>query len=240
MDYNYFYMDISIIITAHNESQFINDALSSALKEKLNFKGKCEIILAFDGEYNGQLKDILTKFDKVIFTGTQKNLSYNFNNGVSIALGKYVKILAYDDILYSHSINQLFIIAEKNNSDVVFGDYTYEVYPNQIQVYKTPLMSIKDLILMRKISCGASLFKKESFLKVGGFDTQFNIAEGYCLYLRLMAKGFNKFNYANSNIIFYRIHDDNKSNRDTKIKRSAREIQMKAINTKYKSIIETI
>jgi len=89
------------------------------------------------------------------------------------------------------------------------------------------------LLFARKIATGTCLIKRRSFNLSDGFDEEFPIAEGYCLFLRMLAHGFDKADYLDYQAVLYRVHENQKSKRDTPEKIEYRENIMKQINTKY-------
>ena len=233
-------MDISLIVTAHNSTEYFDECIKSCLIAKQRFYGKCELILSVDNIDNGLFDDYKHYFKKVIFTNTNSNLANNFNKAVSVSLGKYVKILAYDDIINPEALNELFEAVYDNDADVVFANFISfsNVDNNIIEVpYKTPVgkYTTYGLIVNKKMSSGASMFKRSSYLAVGGMDTKYNIAEGLILYLRLFNKGFRNFVYLPYCTIRYRIHDNQKSSRQTKLQKMERDYIINQILSEYAS-----
>jgi len=228
-------MDISIVISAHENRGYIFECIDSIELAIKNFKGKCEIILAFDGDYTDPFLDKLMGYVDVIApTGKQSNLANNYNNAIKNAKGKYIKIMADDDLLDGQALQLLFDLAEKNNSDLVYSNYS--AFGEKSFHYHTPIedyKTFKNLVLARKIATGTCLFNTESFRNVEGFDESFDIAEGYCLFLKMLNSGYKNFDYLNYQSVYYRLHSKNKSKINNLIKKEYRENIMKQINKKY-------
>ena len=228
-------MDISIIISAHENRGYIFECIDSIELAIKNFKGKCEIILAFDGSHTDSFLDNLMGYvDLIAPTGKKSNLAKNYNNAIKNAKGKYIKIMADDDLLDVNSLQLLFDLAEQINSDLIYSNYT--AFGEREFVYKTPVseyLDFKSLVLARKIATGTCLIERLAFNHVGGFDESFDIAEGYCLFLKLLKANFTNFHYLDYQSVYYRLHNNQKSKRDTKAKIEYRENIMNQINKKY-------
>ncbi len=79
------------------------------------------------------------------------------------------------------------------------------------QNYSPPVNSIfglidKDLMMLPS----ASLIRREAFLSVGGFDSQFRGYEDDDLFIRLFVKGWS-YEYMTQALVNYRIHPNNSS-----------------------------
>lgn len=227
--------DISIIVSAHEDRGYIMECLDSIDLAISNFKGECELILAFDGDYDDPfIEKMMSYFDIIAPTGEKSNLAKNYNNAIQNAKGKYIKIMADDDIMDGQTLQLLFDVAEKQTSDLVYSNYS--AFGEKSFHYHTPLKDFKNfkaLVLARKIATGTCLIKTDSFYAVGGFDEEFDIAEGYCLFLRLLNAGFKNYDFLNHQAVYYRLHKNQKSKRDTPEKIAYREKTMKEINKKY-------
>ena len=226
-------MKISVIITAKDDRGWLQQAINSAKEQE--FYGY-EIILASDGnpfleafaDMNGIGFALLPK---------QKNLAANFNNAVKMAKGKYLKILADDDILLPDTLSALYDRAEQQMADMVFGDFqTIDTSGFVTGFYKTPVLgypSINELIRNKKIAAGCTLINKASFLEVGGLDSRFNIAEFYILWLKFLKAKMYNFYYLDKFICQYRHHSGQKSMYLSEKMAAKRADEMVRINKKY-------
>ena len=200
-------MDCTIVITGHKgcNKKYLQEAIAST--DGLD----CRIIVAIDEDLHG--------------------LAWNFNRIIRKIETKWVKILAFDDILIQKSFKNQLNLAIKTEADVVYGDYI--AFGDQEYEYKTPNFPVKTLIYDRKISAGTALINVEKLRKAGYLDVNFKIAEFYILWLKFIKLNFLNFVHHPEPIIKYRIHSEQKSKRVTKEEKLYREMEMKKINEKY-------
>lgn len=114
---------ISVIIPVYNVEEYLHECVDSVLNQTYqNF----EVILVDDGstDSSGQICDEYVEKDERITVIHQKNggLSVARNTGLSEANGEYVYFLDSDDYIAENTFESLLVIAEKDNSDIVFFD----------------------------------------------------------------------------------------------------------------------
>ena len=204
-------VDVSILIVAHKESPLLDQCIDSALKQKFN--GEYEVVLASDSNKN--LESYADKYG-IKFSLSQKvinntSCSKNINDGVIACSGKYIKILAYDDFLPEGSIQYLHDCAVRDDAALVFAN-AYEFYSEKdIRNYIPPVKNITtyEQCVKNRIHGGTILFKKQSFLHVGGYDEKLPYAEEYDFYFKLLVSGY-KFSYVDAFVYYYRRHSAQK------------------------------
>jgi hypothetical protein len=226
-------MDISIVILAHKDSEFLDQCIVSAINQKFN--GSFEVILSSDGD--PLLKKYSDKYGIKFFL-TEKNqstsCSKNVNNGVTNSLGRYIKLLPYDDWLPENSIQLLFDKINQNNCSLVYAN-AFDFQNNKnIENKSKPINSISDLLLKNVIHGGTTLFEKKSFLEVGGFDENLIYAEEYDFHLKLINRG-KKITYLDEFVFFYRRHMGQKgTNSLTPLERENKKKLVAEIVKRYK------
>lgn len=199
--------DVSVIIMAHKDSEFIEQSIKSALNQK--FTGNYEVILASDS--NEDLKKYAEKFG-IKFSFSQKTIknnscSKNLNDAVLMARGNYIKIMAYDDFLTENSLQVLYTQAVESNSVLVYAN-AYEFYnENKIIEYKPKNINITVRSQAEKniIHGGTILFSRKAYIHVGGFDESLEYAEEYDFYFKLLINNL-KFSYVDEFVYYYRRH----------------------------------
>jgi glycosyltransferase involved in cell wall biosynthesis len=118
-------MDVSIIIAVYNSEKYIKHALDSALEQE--FTGELEIIIINDGSSDncGRIcEDYATNFShRLVYLEHKENkgVSVARNKGMDIMTGRYFIFLDSDDILPVNSIQMMYDLAEKKQSDIVIG-----------------------------------------------------------------------------------------------------------------------
>ncbi len=114
---------ISVIIPVYNVEEYLRECVDSVLRQTYE---NLEIILVDDGstDSSGVICDEYIDADERISVIHQKNggLSVARNKGLSEAKGNYVYFLDSDDYIAENTLETLLVIAEKDNSDIVFFD----------------------------------------------------------------------------------------------------------------------
>lgn len=118
--------NISIIIPIYNVENYLLQCLDSIYSQ---ITPSIEVILVNDGSTDNSLAichEYLKKYPETILVNKKNGgLSDARNTGTDIASGKYVFYLDSDDWLTPNSIQQLYDFAEKNQCEVVQGNFYY-------------------------------------------------------------------------------------------------------------------
>lgn len=126
-------MKLSIIVTAFNEEKYIHRCLNSLAKQKTNFD--YEVIIVNDGstdhtqdiidQYVADFGDIFSSFCK---KNSGQGLSRNF--GIQQSSGDYIGYADADDWVEPEFVEQMCLLAQKNDADVVVCD-VYKIFTGQ-------------------------------------------------------------------------------------------------------------
>lgn len=113
---------ISIIIPVYNVEAYINDCMSSILKQNTE---NVEIIMVNDGSKDSSLS-ICEKYAEQnecisVYSQTNQGLSAARNTGISKAKGKYILFLDSDDCLADSCLDRLKNDLKENESDIYLG-----------------------------------------------------------------------------------------------------------------------
>ena len=128
-------VDLSIIIPTYNSRKYIKKSLDSILPLTL----KKEIIVVDDGSDDQTRKIVRTFIDNtiekiILVEQANMNASVARNRGLEIATGKYVLFLDSDDIIFPDSVVKMVLRMQKDNSDLVIGNYSlFDVYGVEIE-----------------------------------------------------------------------------------------------------------
>lgn len=180
---------ISIIITCYNDFEYIEESVNSAINQTYQNK---EIILVDDGSEERTksiLKKIENKVTRIIYQSNQ-GVSVARNIGVYAAKGEFIMILDGDDYFMPSFCQKAVEIFDKEN-DVVnvtcnarwfWDDLDYQIYE--------PVGGSVVNFLKSNSSIGNSLFRKQKFLEVGGYDEKMiHGYEDWEFFIRLHEKG---------------------------------------------------
>ncbi|MDV6328080.1 glycosyltransferase [Idiomarina sp. Sol25] len=202
---------VSIIILAHKESDFLSKAIESALSQKFDYD--YEVILASDSE--PKLEKVAKRYGVKFSLSTKdednSSCSKNLNDAVSCARGDFVKLAAYDDFLPEDCIQNLYEIAVKENSSLVFAN-AFEYYSEgKIKKYRPSekTVTIESQAKKNIIHGGTIMFNRKDFLVAGGLNQNIIYAEEFDFYFKLLVKKLN-FSYVDKFVYYYRRHEGQK------------------------------
>lgn len=178
----------SIVITTYNRLYYLKRAINSAINQTI----KCEVVVVDDYSNDGTGEYLKSLSNQVTWYRNSENLGHadSVNKGVEISTGKWIKLLDDDDYLAPYCLEQMLMIIQKNPSAVICSCQGINVnekeevigFTRKVSNQETSLIKQEDihyLMLLDKLPFGTPVqvaFTKESFLKSGGWNTNFN----YC------------------------------------------------------------
>jgi glycosyltransferase involved in cell wall biosynthesis len=218
---------VSIVVITYNSSKYILETLESAKNQTYS---NVELIISDDhstdntieivGEYIEKYSSFFVRCE-LIQSESNTGISENCNRGINIAKGKWIKLIAGDDIL---SINCLFDFVNYsiNNPQAKF------IFSSQISFFNENLIenyeSIKNyctsfifkdvcnarqqflfLLFNFPINSPTLFFERESLINVNGFDNDAKAIDDVILIYRILLKG-EKLYYLNKITVLYRKH----------------------------------
>jgi hypothetical protein len=205
----------SIIITSHNQSGFIGDAVDSALAQRYQQK---EIVVVDDAS-SDKSPELLKRYGEAIrFAGLQTNqgVCTARNLGAAMASGEYFVFLDGDDVLlpWALDVYDLLVSAKKPKiilSNMIWFDKALPTFkpsdvPREIKFAEYPLLVKKD----RQYQAGGSaiVIERQAFLEVQGWTDGFFPVEDVDMMMKLGASGLTVHVLAPSTK-GYRIHATN-------------------------------
>lgn len=115
---------VSVVVPVYNVEAYLEECLDSIVNQKLE---NIEILCIDDGstDASSDIIDRYAKQDGRIRTVHKPNSGYGHtvNTGLELAKGKYISIVESDDYIPSDMLEELFETAEKNEADIVKGDF---------------------------------------------------------------------------------------------------------------------
>ena len=168
-------MDLSVILNVHNETEYLEDTLSS-LAKSITFaakKGvKIELVIVCDNSPDILVQKVNTLKTKKLFNlkvlrVNNRSLSLSRNDGIEIADGKYIATADGDDLVSEDYFFQSYCHLEKqNNKNVVaFPQFVME-FGNRYFIYKyvdSTLLSVCDFAYCNPYG-SRIILRKEFFL----------------------------------------------------------------------------
>ncbi len=179
-------INFSVVITTYNRLSFLKRAIKSALDQSVN----CEVVVADDGSSDGTKEYVESLGDRVTYHRNSTNMGHSatVNAGVNAASGNWVKLLDDDDYLAPNCIKKLTkAIAPCTNASIC-SCQAIQVDENGVELSRTKYNGTGDVfyiaqedihygMLLEVVPFGTPVqvaFKKEAFLRSGGWDSAFD------------------------------------------------------------------
>lgn len=213
---------ISVIVVSYNHAHFVKKCLDSLLNQTYK---NWELIIADDFSTDDStlvIKDWLSSNNldvKIVFHKNNKGLIYTLNECINISKGKYIKIIAADDIMLPELLRESVNALEKLPDDymMVYSNARKIDENDNIgnrllpQTFDFDRNDLKRILYKRNIVIALTvMMKKEVFSKLGFFNSDF-IIEDYEYWIRISDK--YKIEYINKVLGYYRLHSTNISKR---------------------------
>lgn len=219
---------VSVVIPCYNQVEFLEEAITSVKNQTYK---DYEIIIVNDGSTEDDAIDLINafaSFNIFIIHDINKGVSAARNKGICVAKGKYILPLDADDAIHPNYLEEAIEILENNKHiEIVmtgvkyFGVMTHEEF--------LPKYSRRQH-LMQNLFLNTSLFRKETFNNVGGYDENFKIGwEDWDFYLRLITDD-NQIAIINKCYCLYRIKE---SSRNADLVDEKRYLVEQQLFTKY-------
>jgi glycosyltransferase involved in cell wall biosynthesis len=197
---------VSILIPCYNAEQWIGQAIQSALDQTWPDK---EVIVVDDGSIDGS-REVIQSFEGRVKFEFAPNRGGNptRNRLLELASGDWVQYLDADDYLLPNKINHQ-IQSVDEQVDVVYGPIIIQNESAQaISHTLSQPDAIQDLaeqwIRWHVCQTGGVLWRRESLLKIGGWNESFSCCQDNEVCLRAIKKGL-KFRYSEYQDTVYRI-----------------------------------
>jgi glycosyltransferase involved in cell wall biosynthesis len=205
----------SIVITCYNQSEFIRDAVDSALAQGYPDK---EVIVVDDGSNDGSRK-ILEEYEDAIklkALETNEGACAARNCGASLAIGDFLIFLDGDDLLLPWALNVYGRIIDLKNPKLLlcsmlwfkdtFSSVKIGSPPLEIRVVDYDAYMKKDRAW--RTSASALVVDRHSFNNVGRWTHDFFPMEDHDLVLKLGYSG-RTIQIVSPTTIAYRVHASN-------------------------------
>jgi glycosyltransferase involved in cell wall biosynthesis len=186
-------MKVTIGIPVYNCERWIEETIRSALAQTWPEK---EVLVIDDGSTDNTF-EICRSFGNKIQLVCQGRQGGNAarNRVLRLASGEWIQFLDADDYLLPEKIAKQFATGATTNSDVVCSPVLFETWEedriaSQVpQVFERPIDWFSNWIRWNLPQTGGCLWRKESLLKVGGWNESFTCNQEYELYFRAFKSG---------------------------------------------------
>ena len=208
---------LSIIIPCYNDTNYIEQAVFSALNQTYPNK---EVIVVDDGS-NLDTKVILKKLEsKISKLITQENLGQSSarNIGIQVAKGDFILVLDSDDYFEPSFCEEAVSVF---NSDIAIKIVTCQATllfsDNKKEIYVPKGGEINNF-MYGNCALGTSMFKKEDWKSVNGYDESMRSGfEDWEFFIRLLKSGGTTF-VIQKPLYTYRKREDSTTARANKLR----------------------
>lgn len=175
---------VSVIVPAYNYGQYIAETLESILAQSVPAH---EVIVVDDGSTD-TTAEIVKKYPVTYLYQENKGLAAARNTGIKHATGTYIMSVDADDILKPEAIKEHLKLADEKSivtcGLMAFGAENYTARPRKATV---------DILLKTNVIYSNTLFPKQAWCDVGGFDESDTMRLGWEdreFWLRVLAAGY--------------------------------------------------
>lgn len=206
---------VSIIIPVYNGSNYMREAIDSALSQTY---GNVEVIVVNDGSTDDTDKIALSYGDKIrYFRKENGGVSSALNLGIKEMRGEYFSWLSHDDKYDSRKIeSQVKTLTNTTKKTIAYcGTIQIDRKSNVIRSNKKNKYlkygindwkdSLKALIKSGCLSGCAFLIPKQAFEEAGLFNEKLRFAQDLYMWINILCKEYS-IEYERSGLVLSRIH----------------------------------
>lgn len=220
---------VSIVIPVYNGSNYLSQAIESALSQTYP---SLEVLVINDGSTDeGRTKDVAKSFGDRIryFEKENGGVATALNLGIEMMKGDFFSWLSHDDLYYPNKIEKQ-IDFYNNNDEKNIVVFSHEdiidssgglVYKSKGYIQKNEPLAYT-LLYSRFISGCSLLIPRSAFQSAGFFDPQYKTVQDYALFFRIMAAGYS-FEYCSITSGMARNHDEQDSNTKKALHRNEKD-----------------
>jgi len=226
---------VSIIIPVYNGSNFIAEAINSALNQTYD---NIEILVVNDGSEDGNAteKIALSYGDKIrYFCKTNGRVSSALNYGIKNMKGEYFSWLSHDDLYVPNKIEKQIDFIKANPEVKIVASY-FEIFTESSAEKKLfsvdcPVIRNGKQLLSTWVYFCSMLIHKDCFNVVGLFDESDKTTQDLEMQIRLLT--FSSIHILPEVLTLFRSHADQVTHRQNCLHFSDKNRLMKTILNKY-------
>jgi glycosyltransferase involved in cell wall biosynthesis len=192
---------VSVIITCYNLGEYINDAVTSVLKQDFNY---FEIIIVNDGSTDQitlhELSKIRDPKIKIFHTANQ-GLALARNHGIEQSNGEFICCLDADDMYHPNFLSKTVSLLEKDK-DIGFVTTWVQLFGNEEWIWQTGDYN-PAMLCVQNIVHVASLYRRECWEKVGGYLINLDGYEDWNFWISIVQYGY-KWKCVKEPLFYYR------------------------------------
>ena len=209
---------VSIVIPVYNGSNFLCEAIDSALAQTYkNF----EVIVVNDGSNDeGKTEAIAKSYDDRIryFCKENGGVATALNLGINKMTGEYFSWLSHDDVYDKKKIEKHINYINKIGGENIVSYCQSEFIDENSNIIRKSIIDSKYIrnkylmILSTNIGGCSYLIPRACFKKAGYFNEKLRTTQDNEMWLRIAKQGYS-FKYLPEVLVKYRIHSEQGSNK---------------------------
>ena len=211
---------VSVVTTIYNGEKYLEKCVNSILNQTF---ADFEFIIVDDGSTDKTLKKLLEINSPRIKIIQQPNQGQAkaLISGIKQARGDLIARLDVDDYSLHDRLKRQVEFMDLNPKVVLCGSRFEELYnknllPQRVQFAKTDLEIKRIISHFNPFAHSATMFRRDAYLKVGGYDKSFSIGMDYHLWIRLMEVG--EVHNLDEVLTIVRVHDESISMKNSRLK----------------------
>ena len=244
---------VSICIAAYNVEKYLSECVESIIRFESDILK--EIIIIDDLSTDATptvIESLMHQYpeERIISSRNTKNLGPggSYNLAANIAHGEYITFLDSDDFLIAPGLaEKLDIFARESDMQMIYGDGSFleqgrlwlTIQPHLARLFSHTLEYIKKELYttIPMMSVSSCLMRKDFFDAIGWFDPDCR-SNDWVLNLRIFSKLTSKsqFSYISTPVFAYRIHAQNISKDQVRMRDLLAEVVDKYIPPEYKNL----
>jgi GT2 family glycosyltransferase len=223
---------VSVVMPAYNAAAYLADAIESVLAQTFP---DFELIVVDDGSTDqtaAVARRLASRDRRARLVSTANGGPANARNtALGIARGRFVALLDSDDVMRPHCLATQIGLLESNpdvsivTANVINrgGGVNFDGKPYWPRTRGVERVTAAEIIAQENAICILSVFKREVYEAIGGFDPEFSRNEDYEFWLRASLAGFVVLrNY--QPLGFYRRHEGSWSSDEPRLIRGILEV----------------
>lgn len=214
---------ISIIIPTYNRAHVLPIAVQSVLEQTAT---SWELVIVDDGSTD-DTRQVLKKY----LLDERVNYHFQKHAGVSVARNKGVELSRGDHIIFLDSDDRFYPELISNLNENKFKNYdlicwqVFKKIDGQSSIWKPKKLEKIYHNLVASFLAGSICYKKNLFLKVGGFDPEMSFGENYELGIRISNLPGLKTKTIHQPFLLYSIESDNRTS-STNVKKITSNLRL--------------
>lgn len=217
---------VSIVVITYNSDNYVLETLESIRQQTYP---NIELCISDDCSSDNTVaicKAWLLKnesrfvFSQLITVEKNTGVSANCNRGVKAIHGKWLKLIAGDDILAVDGIKYYVDYVQSHDVKVLFAavqPFVEEFQEKNLRPFLSVMQNVfygekrtafqqhKLILIGNFVPTPSSFISTDTLSNAGGFDEQFVLLEDHPLWVKLTACGI-KLHYMDKQTVYYRIH----------------------------------